>query len=40
MKTLKEDIFLPWDLFKYKISICSKEHATYFKKWKVNINLT
>ena len=30
---------LPWDLFKFNISIFNKEHATYFKKWIVNINL-
>ena len=30
---------LPWDLFKFNITIENKEHAAYFKKWIVNINL-
>ena len=30
---------LPWDLFMFGITIGNKEHATYFKKWIVNINL-
>ena len=30
---------LPWDLFKFNITIIREEQATYFKKWIVNINL-
>ena len=30
---------LPWELFKFDITIGNKEHATYFKKWIVSINL-
>ena len=30
---------LPWDLFKFWISIKSEEQATYFKEWIVIINL-
>ena len=30
---------LPWDLFKFNITIGREEQATYFKKWIVNINL-
>ena len=29
---------LPWDLFKFNITILFEKHATYFKKWMVNIN--
>ena len=30
---------LPWDLFKFNITIRNEERATYFKKWIANINL-
>ena len=30
---------LPWDLFKFNITIKSEKGAIYFKKWIVNINL-
>ena len=36
---LKRRYSLPWDLFKFIISIGYEEQATYFKEWIVNINL-
>ena len=36
---IKRRYSLPWDLFKFDITIKNEEHATYFKKWIVNINL-
>ena len=38
-ENIKRRYSLPWDLFKFKITIGIEEHATYFKKWIVNINL-
>ena len=38
-ENIKRRYSLPWDLFKFRIIIRSEEHATYFKKWIVNINL-
>ena len=38
-ENIKRRYSLPWDLFKYKISIWNEEQATYFKEWIVNINL-
>ena len=38
-ENIKRRYFLPWDLFKFRIIIRSEEHATYFKKWIVSINL-
>ena len=36
---IKRRYSLPLDLFKSRLLIQSEEHATYFKKWIVNINL-
>ena len=38
-ENIKRRYSLPCDLFKFRIIIRSEEHATYFKKWIVNINL-
>ena len=38
-ENIKRRYSLPWDLFKFNITIESEENATYFKKWIVNINL-
>ena len=38
-KKIERRYSLPWDLFKFNITIESEEHATYFKEWIANINL-
>ena len=36
---IKRKFSLPWDLFKFNITIRREEHATFFKEWIANINL-
>ena len=38
-KNIERRYSLPWDLFKFSITIWNEERATYFKKWIANINL-
>ena len=38
-KNIERRYSLPWDLFKFNVTIGNEEQATYFKEWIANINL-